>query len=1211
MQLPGQMKKNVVAVLMKLIISALLIMAVNASVKAQPHAPGDIVFTGYHSNPNDKFSFVLLKAFTAGQTINFTDAAWLPATNNFDSDEGLIIWTCPAGGLAAGKELTIDAITNTITLFGGGTAGTISVTTALGLNNGGDQIFAFTGTKAAPTSVLSGLNMNTLSIGEVFDPCNTTDAIWDGTCSTGNNAYSALPAGGGLNTLTGATNALWIGNIAPGWHEWNNARFNCASVPPSTLSTIAGLRAAVNNKANWNFNDDANPNTTLPLPAGCNWLAAICSITLSSAAGTIAQTVCINTPVTSITYSTTSATGATFSGLPSGVTGSWAANVVTISGTPTASGTFNYTVTLTGGVCTSTTATGSITVTPANTVTLTSAPGTNAQTVSVNTPITNITYSTTGATGATFSGLPSGITGSWAANVATISGSPTATGTFNYTVTLTGGCGSVTANGSIVVNPAACSIILTSAAGTNAQTVCINTTIINITYTTTSATGATFSGLPAGVSGVWAANVVTISGTPTVSGTFNYTVTLTGGVCTSTSATGSISVTVNNTITLTSAPGTNAQTVILTAPIANITYGTTGATGATFSGLPGGVTGSWSANMVTISGTPTATGTFNYTVTLTGGCGVITASGSITVSPSGSASSLVAGDIAFTGYHAGTSSIDSFSFVLLKAINAGTLINFTDAGWLNPGQFRAGESHLAFSSIALPAGAEIVIGGPAGLTARWYNYNCVGGIISAGTVTGAALDLNTGGDQIIAYQGPAGSPTSLISIIHMNTYATINFDCANTVAVGLDPNCIDGGTGTIGNGGFSKLPNGLVIGTNSLWVGDATVAAPIGEYDNAKFNGCGLNLSTAALARAAINNQANWLNNNNTPPGFNLPAGCNFLNLCPDPCTIMLTSAAGTNAQTVCINTPIVNITYSTTSATGATFSGLPAGVTGSWASNVVTISGTPTVAGGALTYSVTLTGGICSAVSASGTITVNPSQSANFAYAKDGYCKTGTNPLPIIYGNTGGTFTAPAGLSIIASSGLINVSLSTAGGPYTVTYMNAGACADTKTFPVTISNCLPGATMTDAITIDNGTAGSADPNDRIKLTATISNAQVADYEGMQLVTNNDPRVTLVAGSFKSTPLAVNDLYATTLNTMLTVPVGTGVLVNDFDNNIPGLSVTTFPTVSTQGGTISGNANGSFTYTPLNGFIGNDSFNYTITDSDAQTNSGTAKIHVQ
>ena len=67
-------------------------------------------------------------------------------------------------------------------------------------------------------------------------------------------------------------------------------------------------------------------------------------------------------------------------------------------------------------------------------------------------------------------------------------------------------------------------INLTSAAGTDGQTVCINTAIVDITYATTGATGATVSGLPAGVNGTWASNAVTINGTPTASGTFNYTV---------------------------------------------------------------------------------------------------------------------------------------------------------------------------------------------------------------------------------------------------------------------------------------------------------------------------------------------------------------------------------------------------------------------------------------------------------------------------------------------------------------------------------------------------------------------------------------------------------------------------------------------------------------------------------------------------------------
>jgi len=175
-------------------------------------------------------------------------------------------------------------------------------------------------------------------------------------------------------------------------------------------------------------------------------------ITLTSAPGTDNQTACVDTAITPITYSTTGATGATFSGLPPGVTGTFSGGNITISGTPTVAGTFNYTVTLTGGCGGVTTATGTIIVRPNNTITLTSAPGTNNQTVCVDTAITPIRYSTTGATGATFSGLPAGVTGTFSGGTITISGTPTATGTFNYTVTLTGGCGNVTARGTLVVN---------------------------------------------------------------------------------------------------------------------------------------------------------------------------------------------------------------------------------------------------------------------------------------------------------------------------------------------------------------------------------------------------------------------------------------------------------------------------------------------------------------------------------------------------------------------------------------------------------------------------------------------------------------------------------------------------------------------------------------------------------------------------------------
>ena len=298
------------------------------------------------------------------------------------------------------------------------------------------------------------------------------------------------------------------------------------------------------------------------------------TITLTSAAGTNNQIKCINTAITNITYSTTGATGATFSGLPAGVTGSWAANVVTISGTPTASGTFNYTVTLTGG-CGTVTATGTITVTPNNTITLTSAAETNNQIICINTAITNITYSTTGATGATFSGLPAGVTGSWAANVVTISGTPTASGTFNYTVTLTGGCGTVTATGTITVNAA-------SVGGTaaSAQTICTGSSPANITLT--GYTGTIQWQYSNNGSTGWT-NISGATSTPLTSaqmGTLTanrwYRAVVTNSPCASANSNSvKITVTPNNTITLTSAAETNNQIICINTAITNITYSTT------------------------------------------------------------------------------------------------------------------------------------------------------------------------------------------------------------------------------------------------------------------------------------------------------------------------------------------------------------------------------------------------------------------------------------------------------------------------------------------------------------------------------------------------------------------------------------------------------------------------------------------------------------
>ncbi|KIC89035.1 hypothetical protein, partial [Flavihumibacter sp. ZG627] len=186
------------------------------------------------------------------------------------------------------------------------------------------------------------------------------------------------------------------------------------------------------------------------------------------------------------------------------------------------------------------TANGTITVQPNSTINLTSAAATEEQILCINTPITNISYAV-GGTGndATVTGLPAGVSGNYSGGVFTISGTPTESGTFIYIVTTVGPCAEETVSGTITVQPNS-SISLTSAAATEAQTLCINTPITNITYAVGgTATDATVTGLPAGVSGNYSGGVFTISGTPTEFGTFNYTVT-TVGPCAEANANGTI-----------------------------------------------------------------------------------------------------------------------------------------------------------------------------------------------------------------------------------------------------------------------------------------------------------------------------------------------------------------------------------------------------------------------------------------------------------------------------------------------------------------------------------------------------------------------------------------------------------------------------------------------------------------------------------------------
>ena len=69
------------------------------------------------------------------------------------------------------------------------------------------------------------------------------------------------------------------------------------------------------------------------------------------------------------------------------------------------------------------------------------------------------------------------------------------------------------------------------------------------------------------------------------------------------------------------------------------------------------------------------------------------------------ATTLSVGDIAIVHYN---SSTDAFSFVFLRDVEAGTIVNFTDNGWLAAGGFRAGENTVTYTAPAAIAAGTIV-----------------------------------------------------------------------------------------------------------------------------------------------------------------------------------------------------------------------------------------------------------------------------------------------------------------------------------------------------------------------------------------------------------------------------------------------------------------------------------------------------------------------
>jgi len=154
-------------------------------------------------------------------------------------------------------------------------------------------------------------------------------------------------------------------------------------------------------------------------------------------------------------------------------------------------------------------------------------------------------------------------------------------------------------------------------------------------------------------------------------------------------------------------------------------------------------------------------------------------------------------------------------------------------------------------------------------------------------------------------------------------------------------------------------------------------------------------------------------------------------------------------------------------------------------------------------------------------------------------------------------------------------------------------------------------ASKTDALAVDNDGDAKADPGDTLRYTITITNSGNMDAIGISLSDTIDNNTTLVPGSIKTTPIALDDSYNSVGNVGITVPAGSGVLANDVDPDGGSVSaVAMFGGSSTDGGNVDLATDGSFTYTPPPGYEGIDTFSYTIQDADANTDTATVSITV-
>jgi hypothetical protein len=761
------------------------------------------------------------------------------------------------------------------------------------------------------------------------------------------------------------------------------------------------------------------------------------------------------------------------SGLPQGVTASFTPNPTTntstliLTASSTASlGTSTLTVTGTSGSLTATTTLSLSVYAPTFTLfgpgTLNMGQGTSNTTYVVVNP----EYGFTGNVTLSVSGLPNGVTALWNPNptnhnslLTLTASSSAATGT--KTLTITGVSGNLTVTTTMTLAVYAPSFTLFGSGSLDVGQGSSGTSyvFVNPEYGFTGNVKLSVSGLPSGVTASFSSNPTTSFSTMTlaasssvVPGTSTLTITGTSGDVTATTTLVLAVYTPTFTVSsygLNVGQGTSGTTNIFVNP----QYGFAGNVNLAVSGLPSGVTASFSPNPVTENSTLTVTAgstapVGQYTLTITGTSGNQTSTTSITL-----------------GIY-----VPSFTL--------------SGSGSVSLGQGSSGTAYVyVYPQYGFSGNVNLTVNGlPNGVTASWSQNPA----ISYSMLTLTTSSTAAPGQYPLTITGTSGNQTVTIPLA-LGIYAP---------GFILSPGGLNVGQGTVGttsvwvypqygfsgsvNLALSGLPSGVTASwspnpatTNStLTVTTSSSAAP-GQYTLTVTGTSGTQTETVPLYMEIY------------PPGFFLYTSTNNLSM-----------NEGSTA------TATINVTsqWGFTGSVNFAASGLPSGVTASFSPNpstgnsTVTLAASNTATPGMAIVTITGTSGSL-ASSTTIAVTVN---AKNFAISN------APGQIDLAPGSSG-----ESTIAVIPQYGFDgSVSLSAAGLPSGVTATFSPNPATTgSVMTLTASSSAPLGTKTVTIT---GASGSQTAT--TSLLVTIGNA-ASTSTTLQVTSGGNPVTSVAAGS--------------------------------------------------------------------------------------------------